>query len=157
MTTRVWPRAASLAIGVVAIVLAGATVALGSPFSAPVLKSPGKGKRVHAGVITLIVTDPGVPRDVQPVYVTISPNRHKLDRYGRLKQYKGCGSKCDFVALRPRPHHAGQWIYKTVFNFPGYWAVTPGKYYWQAEHVAPLCEAKGCEVASAIHSFTVVG
>jgi hypothetical protein len=156
MTMRLWRRVMSVAIAVMALGLAGAAVALGSPFSAPVLKSPGKGKRLHAGVITLIVKDPGVPKDVQPVYVTISPKR-KLDKYGRLKQYGGCGSKCDFVALKPWRHHAGEWIYKTPFNFPGYWAVTPGKYYWQAEHVAPLCQAKGCEVASAIHTFRVVG
>jgi hypothetical protein len=156
MRRRLWPRAVSLAIGAVAIVLAGAAAAFGSGFSSPVLKSPGKGKRVHAGVITLIVKDPGVPKDVRPVYVTISPKR-KLDKYGRLFQYKGCGSKCDFVGLKPWRHHAGEWIYKSQFNFPGYWAVTPGKYYWQAQHVAPLCQAKGCEVAGAIHTFTVVG
>ncbi len=157
MTTRLWRRATFVAIGVLATGLAGAAVALGSPFSKPVLKSPGSGKRVHAGVVTLIVKDPGVPRHVQPVYVTISPKR-KLNRYGRLTD-KNCslGVQCVFVALKPWRHHAGEWIYKSQFNFPGYWAVTPGRYYWQAEHVAPLCQAKGCEVASAIHSFRVVG
>lgn len=156
MTRRLWPRAALLAIGVVAVVLAGAAVAVGSPFSHPALKSPGKGKRVHAGVVTLIVRDPGVPKSVRPVYATISPKK-KLNRFGRLTTYKTCGSKCDFVALKPRTGHPGEWIYKTPFNFPGYWAVTPGKYYWQAQHVAPLCQAKGCEVVSAIHTFRVVG
>jgi hypothetical protein len=156
MTTRMWPRAVWLVIGALAVLLAGAAVAWGSPFSHPVLKSPGKGKRVHAGVITLIVKDPGVPKDVRPVYVTIS-NKKSLNRFHRLTTYKTCGSRCDFVALAPRKGHAGEWIYKTPFNFPGYWAVTPGKYYWQAEHVAPLCKAKGCEVVSKIHAFTVVG
>jgi hypothetical protein len=155
VTTRLWPKAALSAIGVVAVVLAGAAVAVGSAFSHPVLKSPGK--RVHAGVITLIVKDPGVPKSVRPVYVTIAPKK-KLNRVGRLTQYKGCSSgQCDFVALKPRKGHPGEWIYKTPFNFPGYWAVTPGKYYWQAQHVAPLCKAKGCEVVSKIRTFTVVG
>ncbi len=156
MTTRLWPRAMLLVIAVPAVAFAGAGVAFGSPFSHPVLKSPGKGTRVHAGVVTLIVKDAGVPKSVRPVYVTISA-RKTLNRFGRLTQSKTCGSKCDFVALAPRKGHRGEWIYKTPFNFPGYWAVTPGKYYWQAEHVAPLCKAKGCEVVSPIHTFTVVG
>jgi hypothetical protein len=156
MTTRPWRRATLIAIGVSAIVLAGGTVALGSGLSRPVLKSPGNGKRLHASVITLIVKDPGVPKSVRPVYVTISAKR-KVDRYGKLIEYKGCGSWCDFVALTPWRHHAGEWIYKSAYNFPGYWAVTPGKYYWQATHVAPLCQAKGCEVDSRIRTFTVVG
>lgn len=157
MTTRLWPKAALLAIGVLAVVLAGAAVALGSALSHPLLKSPGKGKRVHAGVITLIVKDPGVPKPVRQLFVTIS-NKHSTDRFGHLAQYKGCSvGECDFVKLKARRHHPGEWVYKSQFSFPGYWAVTPGKYYWQAQHVAPLCQTKGCVVVSAIHAFTVVG
>jgi hypothetical protein len=133
-----------------------AAVATASPFSPPQLKAPRNHHRVHAGVITLIVKDPGVPRGVRPVYVTIRPDR-KLDRHGFLKAPGRRCHRCDFVAMKPWKHHRGFWIYKSKFNFPGYWAVTPGKYYWQADHVAPLCHAKGCEVVSRIHWFRVVG
>jgi len=137
-------------------VLAAGAVALASPLSAPVLRSPHQGSRVHAGVITLVVNDPGVPKSVQPVYVTISPRR-SLDRDGRLTIDKNCDSRCDFVALRPWQGHPGMWIFKSPFNFPGYWAVTPGNYYWQANHVAPGCVLKGCEAVSQIQSFAVLG
>jgi hypothetical protein len=49
------------------------------------------------------------------------------------------------------------WIYSSHYNFPGYWAVTPGKYYWQAQHVAPLCHAPHCTVFSDVRSFRVTG
>jgi hypothetical protein len=137
-------------------VIAFGAVALASPFSAPILKAPRGGQHVHAGVVTLIVADSGIPKDVRPVYVTISPRR-TLDKFGHLKTAKNCSSRCDFVKLHPRKGHPGQWIYKSQFNFPGYWAVTDGKYYWQAEHVAPLCQAKGCEVVSKISTFHIVG
>jgi hypothetical protein len=142
-------------LGAVALVcsLALAGAAIASPLSPPIQKSPGNHHTVHAGVVTLIVKDPDVPKNVRPVYATINP-RHALDKNGHLKD---CGSRCDFVAMRPWKGHPGFWIYKSHFNFPGYWAVTPGKYFWQARHVAPLCQAKGCEVVSQIHWFRVVG
>lgn len=43
-----------------------------------------------------------------------------------------------------------------VKEFPGVWNETPGKYFWQAQHTAPLCQAPHCEVISAMHSFRVV-
>jgi hypothetical protein len=135
--------------------MAIAAVAAASPFSPPIQKSPGNHHTVHAGVVTLIVKDPGVPKDVRPVYATIDPRR-ALNKYGELKELK-CAGGCDFVALHPWKGHPGFWIYKSQFNFPGYWAVTPGKYFWQAVHVAPLCQAKGCSVVSPIHWFRVVG
>jgi hypothetical protein len=145
----------AFALAVVCLLAVSAT-AVASGFSAPILRAPGNGKAVHAGTVTLIVNDPGVPNDVRPVYVTISDKR-SLDKYGHLKMAKHCSSRCDFLALHPWKGHKGLWITKTQFNFPGYWAVTPGKYYWQASHVAPLCEAKGCSVVSAIHTFHIVG
>jgi len=45
---------------------------------------------------------------------------------------------------------------KAKFDFPGVWNETPGKYYWQAQYTAPLCQAPHCEVLSAMHSFRVV-
>ena len=30
--------------------------------------------------------------------------------------------------------HPGKWIYRAKYNFPGYWGVTAGTYYWQVHH-----------------------
>ncbi len=151
-------RTRALCAGALALVLVFAfgAVALASNSTPPSLKAPGKGAHVHAGVVTLKVYDPGLTGDSAPVYITISPRKH-LNKEGFLTPAKGCGSRCDFFAMTHWSHHKGWWIYKTHFNFPGYWAVTPGKYYWQANHVAPLCQAKGCELVSGIHSFTIYG
>jgi hypothetical protein len=135
-------------------VLGGTAVAVASSFSAPILRSPHQGAHVAAGVVTLTVEDPGVPASVGPVYATISPKR-TLDKNGYLKTARGCSGRCDFVKLHHWKGHPGMWIYKSTYNFPGYWAVTPGRYYWQANHVAELCQAKGCEVVSKIHAFFV--
>lgn len=149
-------RFVGLAAALACLIAALAAVAVASPFSAPVLNKPTNGKTVHAGAIKLIVKDPGVPHEVQPVYVTIAPKR-KVNKSGNLIQYKGCGTHCDFVALKPWAGHKGFWVYTAQFDFPGYWAATPGTYYWQAEHVAPQCKAPGCEVVSKIGTFKVVG
>jgi hypothetical protein len=139
----------------VVTVLAASATAFASAGSSPVLKSPRNGQAVRTGAITLIVEDPDVPAHVRPVYAQISRQR-KLDKYGHLVSCIDSAHGCEFVALHPWKHHPGYWIYTTNANFPGYWAVTPGKYYWQTQHVAPLCQAPGCEVASAIHWFRVV-
>jgi hypothetical protein len=150
-----WRFTAVLAAALAAV-LAFSAVALASGLSSPVLKAPHNGGRVHTGRITLIAKDPGVPNDVRPVYVAISPKR-KLDRYGHLYKCLKVSRGCEFIALRPWHGHPGMWKYTATVGFPGYWAVTPGKYFWQAEHTAPLCHAKGCEVVSKIGTFRVVG
>jgi len=45
-----------------------------------------------------------------------------------------CGSviRCDFVG--PKHWNGNKYSYVAPFNYPGYWAVTPGKYYWQAHY-----------------------
>jgi hypothetical protein len=136
--------------------LAGATVALANGFTTPVLKSPHQGQRVRAGTVTLVVYDPGVPKDVNDLAVQIEPRR-KLGRNGHLATCLKVSKGCDFIGLKKWAHHPGFWRFTTSATFPGYWAVTPGKYYWQASHTAPLCQAKGCEIVSAIHSFRIVG
>jgi hypothetical protein len=149
-----WRLAALVAVALVGT-MAVSAVALASGFSAPILKSPGNNARVHAGKITLVVKDPGVPNDVKPVYVQISPKR-KLDRYGHLARCINVSHGCDFTHLSPWRGHPGMWRVTVNDSFRGWWSVTPGKYYWQANHVAPLCRAKGCEVVSKIGVFHVV-
>jgi hypothetical protein len=140
-------------IGLVCGAVVGAAIA--SPLSRPVLRSPRNGGNVRSGRVTLIVKDPGVPKAVRPVYVTIS-NKRKLDKYGHLAVRFHCNGRCDFLALHPWRGHRGYWIVHAPRGFTPWWSVTPGKYYWQAVHTAPLCQAKGCTVASAIHWFRVV-
>src|SRR5690348_15184651 len=64
MLGRVGRRAVVLAAPALVCAAAIGAVAIASPFSAPQLKAPRNHHRVHAGVITLIVKDPGVPRSV---------------------------------------------------------------------------------------------
>jgi hypothetical protein len=156
MVHRRWRPSALLVVALVGA-LVMSTVALASGLSNPVQKSPGNNARVHAGKITFKVKDPGVPKSVQPVYIAIGPTKAKAHAEALNKNPKGCSHTCDFVAMHPWKGHPGMWIYTSQFNFPGYWAVTPGKYYWQAQHVAPLCQAPHCLVFSQIHSFRVVG
>lgn len=144
----VFALAATLAM----IALGGVALAAGS--LRPTLESPN-GKRVHAGRVTLKVRDTEAGRLKVDVFVAISRKR-TTDKQGQLKH--GCKptSGCDFIELTPWRHHSGWWIYVSGFNFPGYWAVTPGRYYWQAQN--PDCfHFKSCLATSNIGSFRVVG
>ncbi len=148
---------ASVLAVVILLFLPAATLASG--LTPPTLKAPHQGQRVHAGRIRLVVYDPGLTSSLDTVYVAISPKR-KLDKDGFLAHnVKACPVEkgCDFIALNRWKGHPGYYVYTARFVFPGYWATTPHRYFWQASHVAPLCAAKGCEVASRIHSFRVVG
>jgi hypothetical protein len=144
--------------GVLALVLvfAFAGAALAGNFTTPKIKSPRNGAHVHAGRITIKVYDPGVSHDVSPVNVTINPHR-KLDKYGHLKSNCSVSKGCEFYGLKKWKHHPGWWILTENVSFPGFWAVTPGTYYMQASHVAPLCQAKGCEVVGRIQKIHIVG
>ncbi|MGI8429181.1 MAG: hypothetical protein ACR2OB_07735 [Solirubrobacteraceae bacterium] len=143
---------ASLAIGVLALALGSSTVALAGG-SGPSVVSPGNGHRVRAGVITLIVRDNSANAARYGVFATISPTR-RLNRYHHLRACNVVSHGCDFVGLRRRRGHAGEYIYRAKFNFPGYWAVTPRKYYVQAEHVD--IRASGGDQTGRIQSFRVV-
>jgi hypothetical protein len=114
--------AAALAL---ALVVAGVATAAGG--MAPQLLSPNH-KHVAPGAIRLVVKVPLKPAK-HGVFVAIATSR-KLDRYGHLKV---CGSsRCDFVG--PKHWKGSDYSYVAQFNFPGYWAVTPGRYYWQAHY-----------------------
>jgi hypothetical protein len=117
---------AGAAAAVLAIVLAAAGVAVAAGGAAPKLLSPNH-QHVAPGHIRLVVEIPLTPNR-QGVFVAISPTR-KLDLHGHLTSV--C-KRCDFVG----PTHWKGDKYSDVakFDFPGYWAVTPGKYYWQAHY-----------------------
>ena len=135
--------------------LVAAAVALAASFPRPALKSPGNGKsvarRAHRVARRTFIYQPGE----HALYAAIGPSRKAVARGILLKPFpKGCNSKCTFVKFRQvKP---GVFTYKAQFDFPGVWNETPGKYYWQAQYTAPLCQAPHCEVLSAMHSFRVV-
>ena len=109
----------------VALVLAGAAIAASSV--APQLLAPNH-KHVAPGKVRLVV---GVPLKAAShgVFIAINPKR-QFDKSGHLK---ACGSsRCDFV--QPKHWKGDKYSFVAPFNFPGYWSVTPGKYYWQAHY-----------------------
>jgi hypothetical protein len=112
---------------VVAVVLAGAAVAAAGGV-APSLLSPNH-THVGPGRIRLVVKVP-LAAARHEVFVAINSHR-RFDRFGHLKF---CASviRCDFVKATPWKGH--KFSYVARFNFPGYWAVTPGRYYWQAHY-----------------------
>ncbi len=137
-------RAGAVAVALT-VALAMAAVAIAAGGVAPQLLSPNH-KHVAPGHIRLVV---GVPQPAahHGVFVAISPKR-KLDKNGHLKV---CGSsRCDFVG--PTHWKGAKYSYVAKFNFPGYWAVTPGKYYWQAHYYTAGDTAV---YYSGIGSFTV--
>ncbi|HET7050900.1 MAG TPA: hypothetical protein VFI54_21720 [Solirubrobacteraceae bacterium] len=131
-----------------------AAVALAASFRRPALKSPGNGKPVHAGHIVLRA-NVHLPASEHSLYAAVGPTRKAVARLILLKPApKGCNAKCTFIKFRQvKP---GVFTYRAKFVFPGAWNATPGKYFWQAEYTAPLCQAPHCEVLSAVHSFRVV-
>jgi hypothetical protein len=118
---------AGVAAGALVTALAVAAAAIAAGGVAPRLLSPNH-RHVAPGPIRLVVQVPLQPAR-HGVFVAITTNR-KLDRFGHLKE---CSAKrCDFVG--PTHWKGDKYSYVGGFNFPGYWSVTPGKYYWQAHY-----------------------
>lgn len=124
-------RKARLRLGgvglVPALALAFAASAVASGLS-PALLSPNH-KSVNPGAIKLVVKVPVAPVK-GGVFVAIQPNR-KL-KHGKLSGTCGVTKGCDFVG--PKHWKGAKYRWTAAFNFPGYWAVTPGKYYWQVHY-----------------------
>lgn len=126
MSRRAGLRAGVLAAAIT-VILAVAAAAIAAGGVAPRLLSPNH-KHLSRGRIRLVVDIPLQPAR-QGVFIALAPTR-KLDRFGHLK---ACGSsRCDFVG--PRHWKGHDYSYVAHYDFPGYWAVTPGKYYWQAHY-----------------------
>jgi hypothetical protein len=144
MSKRVGLRASALA-AVLAMLLgtAGAAVAAGG--AAPKLLAPNH-QQVAPGRIRLVVEVP-LPASKHGVFITIATKR-KLNRFGHLKFCSAIG--CDFVG--PKHWKGDKYSYVAPFNFPGYWSVTPGRYYWQADYYTAGLTAV---YYSAIGSFVV--
>jgi hypothetical protein len=146
-------RIASI-VPVAVTVLALAAVAVAAGSLRPAL-GPPNGKQLHAGMITIKVKDTAPGAQKYGVFVAIG-RTHKTDKHGVLKHGCDVSKGCGFVELKRWRHHPGWWTYTAGFNFPGYWATTPGKYYWQAQHV-DCVHFRSCLATSNIGSFRVVG
>jgi hypothetical protein len=137
---------------VLAIALMGAlalsAVALAAG-GAPVLVKP-HGK-VHRGKVRLVVKD--TSSDARRYHVFVTINRHRqFDRYHHLKDCVQVQKGCQFIELTRYKGHPGEWTATGHYDFPGYWATTPGKYYWQAQHVG---NGTGGLVVSKVGSFRI--
>jgi hypothetical protein len=146
----------AVAVTGVTCAIAFSGVALAALPGAPTLVSPKHNAHLGPGHITLVVHDTAVPSGFN-VFVQISKHR-KVDKFGDLTKCNNVNKGCDFVSLKRRKGHPGQWIYKTDpgVSFPGWWATTPGTYYWQADHVdCSVAGAHSCAVISKIGSFHV--
>jgi len=119
-------RACALGAAIAVLLgVAGAAIAAGNP--APTLLAPNH-QRVAPGRVRLVVEVP-LAAAKHAVFVTIATKR-RLDRFGHLKECSANG--CDFVG--PTHWKGERYSYVAPFNFPGYWSVTPGRYYWQAHY-----------------------
>jgi hypothetical protein len=147
-------RAAVIAFVLASIAVAGAAVALaaGSAYT-PKLGAPN-GKHVKPGQIQLTAKI----KDAKKVYVWIT-RKHKV-KQGRLVQCTTSSQGCVVSTMK----HKGQnkWVYKSPkYNFNGWFATTPGKYYWQVQSFAkrPPCKFGGangdCAPLSKVGTFTV--
>jgi hypothetical protein len=152
MFTRPGRRLTLALAAVVATALAISSLAFAAGSSAPVLKTPGAGKKVNPGRIRLVVKDTSADARQYGVFVAINHHK-KFDKYHELASNCDVAKGCDFVKLTRWKHHPGMWTYTAHFNFPGYWATTAGRYFWQANHVGG--NNRSGHVTSAIHSFVV--
>lgn len=147
---KIWRRTA-LVLGALALCTLGVTGAAGAAGNGPTLISPHHGQRVGPGKIRLVVSSP-----VLPVFAQISPRR-KLNSAGHLAQCLAVRKRCDFIELLPWKGHPHEYIWiSSGFASPGFWATTPGRYYWQAHYNdCATTEVDSCKVVSAIGSFRV--
>jgi hypothetical protein len=113
------------AFAMLAAVAATAAVAAGG--AVPSLLAPNH-KHVNRGHIGLTINVP-LKTAKHGVFIVIN-NHRSLDKLGHLKLCKT--SRCDIVA--PKHKNGTKFKYVSPFTFPGFWAVTPGKYYWQANY-----------------------
>ncbi|MHB1469576.1 MAG: hypothetical protein ACYCU0_00770 [Solirubrobacteraceae bacterium] len=147
-------RSGGVLLAALAAVLCGAAVAVAAA-SGPTLVKPANKGSVHANRIKLVVMDSSALAKKYGVFVGISRSR-KTKSNGFLAATANVKKGESFIKMKPWKGHAGLWIYSPPkYSFPGYWASTAGRYYWQAEHTD--CTIKGCEAISRIGSFKVAG
>jgi hypothetical protein len=127
MSRKLGMRAGAVAAVFALVAASAATAAIAAGGVAPTLLTPNH-KRVHRGHIALVVNVP-LKTAKHGVFIVIN-NHRSLNKSGNLKECKS--SRCDIIG--PKHWKGTKYRYVSPFNFPGYWAVSPGKYYWQAQY-----------------------
>jgi len=144
-----------VALAAIGLALVLATAAAAATFT-PSLGSPND-KRIHTGAISLKVKAPNAKN------VDVWVNRSHRLKHGALVECIQSQKGCAVEEMKPWKHHPGWFIYTAPrFSFSGYWATTPGRYYWQAESFAkvPPCQYVtngNCTFLTRIGHFNVTG
>jgi hypothetical protein len=118
----------ALGVALAALLASGAVAVAGG--LDPTLGSPNH-KSVGAGRPTLHVK---VPQAAHDVFIAIQPNKRLKD--GHLSGGCGVTKRCDYL-LTTKHHGHVYYVKAAAGGFSGWWATTPGKYYWQAEYFTP--------------------
>jgi hypothetical protein len=116
-------------LAAVTLLFAVTASAVAAGGTAPRLGSPNH-RHVSPGRIKLVVYVPQAAAS-GGVFIKIQPTR-KTSK-GHLPTKCTVSKRCQYV----QPHHVKGHKYEfvaTAGSFPGYWATTPGKLYWQAQY-----------------------
>lgn len=130
--------------------IAGAAVAIASSSYTPKLGSPN-GKHVSRNGFALTAKI----ADAKTVYIWVN-KKHKLKK-GQLAECTASQKGCVVDTMKRWSGHKNGWIYKPAKDtFPGWFANTPGKYYWEIQSFAKQPPCSGlCYFYSKIGTFTV--
>jgi hypothetical protein len=150
-TTRL--RRALLGALAASLMLLGMGVSSASALTHPKLAGPKRGTVFPVGSRpTFTIKDTSRNAKRYRMYITIA----------NAKKFKKSGSNAgDLLQTKPGDfsnltRHGTKFTYTPpVYNFPGWYLVTPGKYYWQVFHID--CSQRGfhCHVHSKLGSFFV--
>jgi hypothetical protein len=148
-------RTAGVLAGVAVVVsIAGAAVAIAASSYTPKLGSPN-GKHVAPNGFDLTAKI----ADAKTVYIWVN-KKHKIKK-GQLVECTKPTQGCAVDTMKPWKGHKNEWIYEPPkYPFSGYFADTPGKYYWEIQSFAksPPCNIGPdgpCYFYSKVGSFTV--
>lgn len=144
-------RTAGVLAGVAALVaIAGTAVAIAASVYTPRLGSPN-GKHVSPNAFSLTAKI----ADAKTVYVWVSKKR-KI-KHGNLVECTRATKGCLVDTMKRWKGTSDGWILRPQkYTFPGYFADTPGKYYWQVQSFAKSPPCSGlCYFDSKVGSFTV--
>ncbi len=126
MSRKVGFRAAA-AVAAMTALLPVAVAGAAAGAADPSLLAPNH-EHVGPGHIRLVVKVP-LPAATHTVFIAIN-TRRRLDKFGHLTFCPG--SHC--AILQPKHWKGHKYRYVARSSFIGYWAVTPGRYYWQAHY-----------------------
>ncbi|HET9104410.1 MAG TPA: hypothetical protein VFN55_13730 [Solirubrobacteraceae bacterium] len=157
-------RALKASLGV-AIIVAALTSLLGFTVSAgarscyintkaryPTVTSPCNKATISSGAhVVFKVRDLNSSAYKYHPFLVLTP---KAPKHGIVPSDVGGNGLYD--ELKPVKGHHGQFQDKPhLYTFPGYWNVTPGKYYIQVHQIESGCTTRHCTVYSPVTTITV--